>query len=127
LHPLLHPLLLRMHSAGLLFIYFGHNDVGADAPHWPPPSIDRDQRDRSIAVRSADLQPLNVKDPARVLKAPDNMPRFAPAATWPWARRTRKLPAAPNLAQVRIAHNVGFWSFEHGIKMSAVPAWGAQS
>jgi mono/diheme cytochrome c family protein len=34
-------------------------------------------------------------------------------------------PQPPNLSQVRVDPKVAFWAIKHGIKMSAMPAWGA--
>jgi mono/diheme cytochrome c family protein len=33
-------------------------------------------------------------------------------------------PQPPNLSQVRIDPRAAFWTIKHGIKMSAMPAWG---
>lgn len=39
--------------------------------------------------------------------------------------RSGLYPLPPNLSQVQVNPKVAFWTIKHGIKMSAMPAWGA--
>ena len=87
-------------------------------------------RDRSIAVHSAHLQTPNLEDSALILKGAGQYAamcvgcHLAPGIEKSEIR-PGLYPEPPNLAHVRIAPNVAFWAIKHGIKMSAMPAWGA--
>ncbi len=114
-----------------LFVYSGRYDMGADAPHWPVThEVITTLRDRSIAAHSADLQPPNLRDSSLILKGAGQYAamcvdcHLAPGVTNSEIR-PGLYPQPPNLAQVRIAPKVAFWAIKHGIKMSAMPAWGA--
>lgn len=114
-----------------LFVYSGRYDMGADAPHWPATHrLLTTLRDRSIAARSAKLQPPDLQDAALISKGAGHYAamcvgcHLAPGIANSEIR-PGLYPQPPNLAQVRIAPNVAFWAIKHGIKMSAMPAWGA--
>lgn len=114
-----------------LFIYSGRYDMGADAPHWPATqSLITALRDRSIAAHSAGLQPPDLQDAALISKGAGQYAamcvgcHLAPGIANSEIR-PGLYPRPPNLARVRIAPNAAFWTIKHGIKMSAMPAWGA--
>jgi mono/diheme cytochrome c family protein len=116
---------------GLLFIYSGIYEMGADTPHWlATHALVTTLRDRSIAVHSANLQVPDLEDSDVILKGAGQYAamcvgcHLAPG-TEKSEIRQGLYPQPPNLAQVRIAPNVAFWAIKHGIKMSAMPAWGA--
>jgi mono/diheme cytochrome c family protein len=115
----------------VLFVYSGLYDIGADAPHWPVTRrLISILRERSIAGHSAELQAPNLRDPTLVLKGAGQYAAMCVGCHLAPGMENSEIrpglyPQPPNLAQVRIAPNVAFWAIKHGIKMSAMPAWGA--
>ncbi|UGB39536.1 c-type cytochrome [Frateuria soli] len=116
--------------AGLAFVYSGLYDIGADAHHTRPVySLLETLRERSIHVRSDDIQVPNLEDPQLILKGAG---QYAAMCTdchlKPGAGdseiRPGLYPQPPKLSQVRVAPKEAFWVIKHGIKMSAMPAWG---
>jgi mono/diheme cytochrome c family protein len=122
--------LVALVLGGILYIYSGFYEMGADAPHWQAThSLVTLLRDRSIAVHSANLQVPDLEDSALILKGAGHYAamcvgcHLAPGIEKSEIR-PGLYPEPPNLAHVRIAPNVAFWAIKHGIKMSAMPAWG---
>ena len=115
----------------VLFVYSGRYNMGADAPHWAA-TLDllTTLRDRSIAAHSADLQAPDLRDPALISQGAGHYAamcvdcHLAPGVANSEIR-PGLYPQPPNLAQVRVAPRIAFWAIKHGIKMSAMPAWGA--
>jgi mono/diheme cytochrome c family protein len=116
---------------GVLFVYSGVYDIGADEPHWPAThGLISTLRDRSIAVRSGDLQVPNLSDATLISKGAGQYAAMCVGCHLAPGKENSEIrpglyPQPPNLAQVRIAPRVAFWAIKHGIKMSAMPAWGA--
>jgi mono/diheme cytochrome c family protein len=117
--------------AAAAFVYFGVFDAAADVPHWP---IVRDLmetvRERSIAVRARDVRvppldaPALISDGAQHYAAMCTGCHLAPGVT-DSEIRTGLYPQPPNLTQPLDASPAQrFWVIKHGIKMSAMPAWG---
>lgn len=114
-----------------LFIYSGRYNMGADAPHWAAThDLITILRDRSIAAYSADLKAPDLRDAALISKGAGHYAamcvdcHLAPGVANSEIR-PGLYPQPPNLAQVRIVPKIAFWAIKHGIKMSAMPAWGA--
>jgi mono/diheme cytochrome c family protein len=114
-----------------LFVYSGRYNMGADAPHWAATlDLITTLRDRSIAAHSAALQAPDLRDSALILKGAGHYAamcvdcHLAPGVANSEIR-PGLYPQPPNLSQVRIAPKIAFWAIKHGIKMSAMPAWGA--
>lgn len=127
-------LLLLLVAAGFVgaFIYAGIYNIGADAPHSRLTYLMLDQlRERAISHHSR-----NVATPADL----DSAKRIAMGAglysemctgchLGPGVEKSEMsqglYPPAPELAQV-MDHSPAqqFWIIKHGIKLSAMPAWG---
>lgn len=116
--------------AGLVFVYSGLYNIGADAHHTRPVSaLLETLRERSIHVRSDDVRVPDLEDPQRILKGAGH---YAAMCTdchlKPGAGdseiRPGLYPQPPNLSQERVEPKMAFWAIKHGIKMSAMPAWG---
>lgn len=124
-------ILMALGAAGVgAFVYSGIYDIGADDPHTRPVfSLLQTLRERSIAVRVRSVQVPDLEDPALILKGAG---QYAAMCTQCHLRPGMKdseirpglYPQPPNLAQLRVAPGVAFWVIKHGIKMSAMPAWG---
>jgi hypothetical protein len=117
--------------AAALFVFSGLYDMGADAPHWPAThrmiSI---LRDRSIAARSTDLHAPDLSDSKLILKGTGQYAAMCVDCHLSPDKRTSEIrpdlyPQPPDLVRVRIEPRAAFWAIKHGIKMSAMPAWGA--
>jgi mono/diheme cytochrome c family protein len=114
-----------------LFVGSGLYNIGADDHHTKPVlAMITQLRDRSIESRldSLDLQltvsPAMIKSGAQHYAALCAGCHLAPG--YPKSElRTGLYPHPPNLAQEDIQESRrAFWIIKHGIKMSAMPAWG---
>lgn len=119
------------------FVYSGLYPVGADTPHhaatyWMLETL----RERSIARASADVKVPPLDDPALLLSGgPDYNDMCAGCHLKPGKIRSDLsiglYPKPPNLSQPappalsgNLAAARQFWIIKHGIKASAMPAWG---
>jgi mono/diheme cytochrome c family protein/ketosteroid isomerase-like protein len=86
-------------------------------------------RQRSIHARSRDIPVPDLSDEALILKGAG---QYAAMCTDCHLKpgmsdseiRPGLYPQPPNLSQVRIDPQDAFWVIKHGLKMSAMPAWG---
>ena len=116
---------------GVVFIGSGIYNIGADDHHTKIVlAIIEHLRERSISVRARAIDPPNLEDPTRIGAGAQHYAalcvgcHLAPGVTKSEIR-TGLYPHPPNLAQedIRDAQRA-FWTVKHGIKMSAMPAWG---
>jgi hypothetical protein len=114
-----------------VFVGSGVYDIGADDHHTKLTlSLIESLRDRSIDVRSRSLELRYVDAPERIsagAKRYDSLCagcHLAPGEAKSLVR-VGLYPHPPNLAQEEISDGRrAFWIVKHGIKMSAMPAWG---
>jgi len=113
------------------FVGSGIYDIGADDHHTKIVlAIIEQLRERSISVRARAIDPPNLEDPTRIGAGAEHYAalcvgcHLAPGVTKSDIR-AGLYPHPPNLAQedTRDAQRA-FWTVKHGIKMSAMPAWG---
>jgi len=114
------------------FIYTGVYNIGADAPHTKPVywAIEN-LRDRSIAVRASGITvPTTLNDEKTISKGGGLYAEMCSGCHLaPGMEKTEisqgLYPSAPELHQ-GLAHSAAeeFWIIKHGIKMTAMPAWG---
>jgi mono/diheme cytochrome c family protein len=113
------------------FVGSGVYNIGADDHHTKMVlAIIEQLRERSIAVRARAIEPPNLEDPMRIGAGAEHYAalcvgcHLAPGVTKS-VIRAGLYPHPPNLAQedTRDAQRA-FWTVKHGIKMSAMPAWG---
>jgi mono/diheme cytochrome c family protein len=118
-------------SGGAVFIGSGVYDIGADDHHtkFALAVIER-LRDRSIEARTRRVEVRTVSDPARIAAGAQRYAalcvtcHLAPGVTKS-DLRPGLYPHPPNLAQEeKQGEQRAFWIIKHGIKMSAMPAWG---
>ncbi|RDS83508.1 cytochrome c [Dyella monticola] len=111
-------------------VWFGAYNVGADEPHWPITyALMQTIRNRSIAVRAEDLPIPNLNDPKVVLKGAGQYAAMCTGCHLAPGMRDSEIrpglyPQPPDLSRQRVDPRVAFWAIKHGIKMSAMPAWG---
>lgn len=115
-----------------VFLYTGVYNIGADAPHTRPAYRLIDiLRDRSIAVRArAITAPPDLDDPKRVATGAGLYADMCTSCHLaPGMERTELsqglYPAAPDLSRpLDHTPQEEFWIIKHGLKMTAMPAWG---
>ena len=116
---------------GVAFIGSGVYNIGADDHHTKIVlAIIEQLRDRSIAARSKSIEAHYVEDPQRIALGAQRYAtlcvgcHLAPGVTKSDVRQGL-YPHPPNLAQGELQEaRRAFWIVKHGIKMSAMPAWG---
>jgi hypothetical protein len=114
-----------------VFVESGVYDIGADDHHTKLTlSLIESLRDRSIEVRSRSLELQYVDAPERISAGAKRYAslcagcHLAPGEAKSLVR-VGLYPHPPNLAQEEVSDGRrAFWIVKHGIKMSAMPAWG---
>jgi mono/diheme cytochrome c family protein len=113
------------------FAYSGVYDIGADRHHTKPvATLIGILRERSIERRAEDLVVPNLTDPALVLKGAGQYAAMCTACHLAPGMADNEMrpglyPRPPNLSRFAPDPREAFWVIKHGIKMSAMPAWGA--
>jgi mono/diheme cytochrome c family protein len=114
-----------------VFVISGIYNIGADDHHTQIVlTLIAQLRERSIDARARALEVPRLDDPARIVAGAQNYAahcvvcHLAPGVGRS-DLRVGLYPHPPNLAQEDI-HDAkkAFWTVKHGIKMSAMPAWG---
>lgn len=119
-------------GAAWLLIYAGAYNIAADAPHTGPVYwLLNNVRERSIAVRAEGITlPADLGDQKRIAAGAGLYNEMCTSChLGPGLERTEisqgLYPRAPELARgVPISPAEEFWVIKHGIKMTAMPAWG---
>ena len=119
-------------GAAAVFAYSGVYDIGADAPHTKPVFWLIEQfRDRSITVRSESIvSPDDLADPKRIEAGGHLYASLCTACHLAPGMKNTDLsrglyPKAPQLAYgTDLSPGTEFWIIKHGIKLTAMPAWG---
>lgn len=116
---------------GALVIGSGLYNVAADEPHW---SLVRGildvTRERSIAVRASDVQVPVLENAAMARRGAGNYDAMCAGCHLAPGIDESELsvglyPAPPNLTKHAHADSAeAFWIIKHGIKATAMPAWG---
>jgi mono/diheme cytochrome c family protein len=114
-----------------VFVGSGMYNIGADDHHSKPVwAIIETLRDRSIGVRAASIAVPHLEGLARIAAGAERYSvlcvscHLAPGVTKS-ELRAGLYPHPPNLAEEDIRDpRRTFWTIKHGIKMSAMPAWG---
>jgi len=125
-------LLLAIVLAAAGIAYAGLYDVAADEPHWGVTSrVLETVRERSIARRAAKLQAPKLDDPRLVLKGAGQYDAMCAACHLaPGMKRSALAnglyPPPPRLHEHRMDPRESFVVIKHGIKMTAMPAWGGE-
>jgi mono/diheme cytochrome c family protein len=114
-----------------VFVGSGAYNIAADDHHTKPVlAIIEALRDRSIGVRAASIAVPQLADRARIAMGAERYSvlcvgcHLAPGVTKS-DLRAGLYPHPPNLAEEDVRDpRRAFWTIKHGIKMSAMPAWG---
>jgi mono/diheme cytochrome c family protein len=118
-------------AGAAVFVTSGAYNIGADDHHIKPVfALIQELRERSIERRSGSLAVPSLEDDARVkagaayYAAHCPVCHLAPGMDLSDVRRGM-YPHPPNLSQEGAGDpKQTFWIVKHGIKMSAMPAWG---
>jgi mono/diheme cytochrome c family protein len=113
------------------FVYSGAFDVAADVPHSSLVYQLLDTaRQRSIATRASGIAVPPLDDPQRIATGAEHYPEMCAGCHLAPGMRESELrnglyPAPPDFTQ---RNNLDpaqmFWAIKHGIKLTAMPAWG---
>lgn len=113
-------------------IYAGLFNIAADAPHTKPVLwMVENLRDRSITVRARNIvPPPDLDSPKRIASGAGLYAEMCSSCHLaPGMEKTEisqgLYPQAPELS-LRLNHSPAeeFWMIKHGVKMTAMPAWG---
>jgi len=112
------------------FVYSGIYNIGADDHHTRPVyALMQTLRERSIGWRSKELTVPNLDDPQLILKGAGQYAAMCTGCHLAPGMADSEIgpglyPQPPELAKFRSDPREAFWVIKHGIKMSAMPAWG---
>ncbi len=114
------------------FVFAGVYNIGADKPHWKPVHMALEQlRDRAIRHHASDIvPPADLKDPKRVAVGAGLYTEMCSGChLGPGLEKSEisqgLYPPAPELARgTNHPPAEKFWIIKHGVKLSAMPAWG---
>ena len=113
------------------FIGSGVYNIGADAHHTKPVfALMQALREHSIERHAKDIVVPNLDDPQLILKGAGQYAamctgcHLAPGMAEN-EMRPGMYPKPPQLSKFRPDPRDAFWVIKHGIKMSAMPAWGS--
>jgi mono/diheme cytochrome c family protein len=118
-------------AAGVVaFAWSGVYNIGADDHHTKPVyALMQTLRERSIEHHAKDIAVPDLDDPQLILKGAGQYAAMCTGCHLKPGMKDSEIrpglyPQPPNLSQVRIDPKIAFWVIKHGIKMSAMPAWG---
>ena len=125
-------LLLVVAAFAGIFIYMGVYNIGADAPHWKFVYMTLDQlRERAIIHHSRAIRPPADLNSAKRISAGAGLynEMCTGCHLGPGLEKSEMsqglYPPAPELAGgTNRSAAEQFWIIKHGIKLSAMPAWG---
>jgi mono/diheme cytochrome c family protein len=120
-----------MASGAALFIGSGMYNIGADDHHTKPVLVLIERlRDRSIEMRARTIEVPQLEEPGKIAAGAERYAalcvgcHLAPGVAKSDIR-PGLYPHPPSLAQEEVRDSRrSFWTIKHGIKMSAMPAWG---
>ena len=125
-------LLIILAALGAAFIFSGVYNIGADAPHSKVVySLLDELRDKSTASHARGIAvPRDLNDPKRIAAGAGLYQEMCTGChLGPGVERSELsqglYPAAPELAHGDdLSPAEQFWTIKHGVKLSAMPAWG---
>ncbi|MBI2801614.1 MAG: cytochrome c [Gammaproteobacteria bacterium] len=116
---------------GGLFVYSGVYNIGADVPHFPPVfAVLETFRDRSIAAHAQGVTAPPLDDPALIAEGGEHYAAMCSGCHLAPGKKNSEIraglyPQPPNLTEhVHTDAAEAFWVIKHGVKMTAMPAWG---
>lgn len=124
--------LLLIFALGIgAFAWSGIYNPGADSPHWTITYALIDaSRDRSIEHHAAAVVvPANLDDPQLILQGAGHYAAMCTSCHLAPGKEDSELrsglyPLPPNLNETKVDPREAFWVIKHGLKLTAMPAWG---
>jgi mono/diheme cytochrome c family protein len=125
-------ILMLLAAVTSIYVYVGAYNIGADAPHskFVYNTLDR-FRENSIASYSRGIKaPADLNDPKRIAAGAGLYGEMCTAChLGPGLEKSEMsqglYPPAPELARgIKHTPEQTFWIIKHGVKLSAMPAWG---
>jgi len=123
--------LLLFVLAGTAFVASGVYDIGADAPHWRlTERVIGVLRDRSVHVRADGIDVPDLDGADRIAEGAEHYAEMCTGCHLAPGMQESEIrpglyPKPPVLAEEHdLQPAEAFWVIKHGIKMSAMPAWG---
>jgi len=113
------------------FVWSGVYNIGADDHHTKPVhALMQALRERSIEHHAKDIVVPNLDDPPLILKGAGQYAAMCTGCHLAPGMAENEMrpglyPKPPQLSKFRPDPREAFWVIKHGIKMSAMPAWGA--
>jgi mono/diheme cytochrome c family protein len=113
------------------FVYSGVYNIGADDPHTKPVFLLLETvRERSIEAHAKSFAVPNLSDEKLILKGAGQYAAMCTGCHLTPGEKDSEVhaglyPQPPNLSQTRVDPKEAFWVIKHGIKMTAMPAWGS--
>jgi mono/diheme cytochrome c family protein len=116
--------------AYLVVAFTGAYQVGADVPHW---GVTRHAigflREHAVERRASDIKPPPLDDPALVKLGAQHYAEMCTGCHLAPGMGRSELrdglyPQPPNLTRFAPDPAEAFWIIKHGLKMTAMPAWG---
>lgn len=113
-----------------IWIWSGTYDVGADSPHWTvTKKLIGVTRERSIDTRAGQITVPNLDDPALIELGAKHYSKMCTGCHLAPGMGDSELrdglyPEPPNLTHFAPHPAEAFWIIKHGLKMTAMPAWG---
>ena len=122
---------LLLAVAAIAFVASGSYDIAADRPHWAlTERVIWQLRDRSIARHAAGVVVPDLDDPQRIRRGAEHYAEMCTSCHLsPGMRetelRTGLYPQPPDLSRQGVPDPAqAFWVIKHGVKLTAMPAWG---
>ncbi|MFY9326819.1 MAG: cytochrome c [Georgfuchsia sp.] len=127
--------LLLVFALGIgAFAWSGIYNPGADSPHWKITyALIEASRDRSVERHASTVVvPANLDDPQLILNGAGHYAAMCSDCHLAPGKQDSELraglyPLPPNLSETNVDpvdSREAFWIIKHGLKMSAMPAWG---
>lgn len=113
------------------FVYSGSYNIGADDPHTKPVLTVLDTlRQKSIQAHARAIHVPALDDPQLILKGAGQYAAMCTQCHLAPGQANSEIrpglyPQPPNLSAHRVDPAEAFWVIKHGVKMSAMPAWGS--
>lgn len=117
-------------AAAVAFVYSGVYNIGADVHHTRPVhALIGTLVDRSVERRARGLVAPNLEDPQLVLAGAGHYAEMCTGCHLAPGMAENEMrpglyPKPPQLSRFKPDPREAFWIIKHGIKMSAMPAWG---
>ncbi len=118
-------------GATAAYVWSGAYNIGADAPHWSVThAMIETLRERSIDTRLDGIQPPDLEDPERIRRGAVSYSAMCTSCHLSPGVGDNEIrpglyPIPPNLTtQAPGDPRRTFWVIKHGIKLTAMPAWG---